>query len=255
MSLFFKCFIYTALLLIYTFNLLSHTIFQPCYPMSNISHEKMPHQKVLKSPTQPFSLLTCLCPYPSTWPCWMIILWASSLMMRPWNHTCVLWITGKKTHTHTISACFFVYIHNHFRFTFPCVVKSVCCQSKWVYLCSGRRGAGGWDCPGHSYAGSASVGKKWPTTHITSSVLLGYCYCCVTAKKKHRHTHIWYEVSSCAPLCLYKLRSQQQISGAAVHWNLLRKVLEGKNKLAQNGRWLMRTLSKKEFTFIYKFLV
>jgi len=35
--------------------------------------------------------------YPSTWPCWRIILWASSLMMRPWNQIWVLWITGRKT--------------------------------------------------------------------------------------------------------------------------------------------------------------
>lgn len=32
--------------------------------------------------------------YPSTCPCCIIILWASSLMMRPWNQTWVLWMTA-----------------------------------------------------------------------------------------------------------------------------------------------------------------
>ena len=31
---------------------------------------------------------------------------------------------------------------------------------KWEYLCSERMGAGGWDCPGHSYAGSVSMWRK-----------------------------------------------------------------------------------------------
>lgn len=51
--------------------------------------------------------------HPSTWPCCIIILWASSLMIRPWNHTCVLWITEKhgKFFTHTDR-------HNHIIYRF-----------------------------------------------------------------------------------------------------------------------------------------
>lgn len=45
--------------------------------------------------------------YPSTCPCCMIILWASSLMMRPWNQTWVLWMTAGQRHFVFVCVCVF----------------------------------------------------------------------------------------------------------------------------------------------------
>ncbi len=49
-----------------------------------------------------------------------------------------------------------------------------------------------------------------------------------------------------------ELRSQQQISGAAAHLNLLRKAMQGKDKLVQNGKRLLHNVSMKEVIEIKK---
>ncbi len=117
----------------------------------------------------------------------MIILWASSLMMRPWNQTCVLWITERQTSFPQCLRVFFIYQ--------PCLSKTYqtpnptniqtelntqkfrhslykevnfvfVCGLKWDYLCSERMCAGGWDCPGHSYAGSVSMEERAHRQHL-----------------------------------------------------------------------------------------
>lgn len=77
--------------------------------------------------------------HPSTWPCCIIILWASSLMIRPWNHTCVLWITEKHAkffthtdrHNHIIYICKCIYTA-HGVIARPVSHESTCAQRRWM---------------------------------------------------------------------------------------------------------------------------
>jgi len=74
--------------------------------------------------------------YPSTWPCCIIILWDSSLIMRPWNHNCVLWITGDMNAKCTFTSMKYCYIDYHVKricYAFLPFQLQVCNVAVWAW--------------------------------------------------------------------------------------------------------------------------